>query len=88
MYQDANPFQYVRSIENIIMDTVLYYPHFKHTNEDTFHPDNREMLDSARVEKYTTWTPENGPDLSNVTPYNLSEPAEDRIDLVFSAAMW
>ena len=46
------------------------------------------MLDSARVAQFTTWTPENGPDLPFVTPYNLTEPPEDRIDLVFTAAMW
>ena len=27
MYHDANPFHYVKS-----MDNILYYPHFNHTN--------------------------------------------------------
>lgn len=83
MYHDANPFHYVSSI-----DSVLYYPHFNHTNQDLFNPEHREMLDSARVAKYTTWSPQTGPDLSFVTPYNLAEEPEDRIDLVFTAAMW
>ena len=64
MYHDANPFHYVKSLDN-----VLYYPHFRHTNPDLFNPDHREMLDSTRVAKYTTWTPENGPELPFVTPY-------------------
>ena len=83
MYHDANPFHYVKSLDN-----VLYYPHFNHTNQDLFNPDNRQMLDSARVAQFTTWSPENGPDLPFVTAYNLTEPPEDRIDLVFTAAMW
>ena len=69
MYHDANPFHYVRSIDN-----VLYYPHFNNINPDLFDPENREMLDAARVVKYTTWTPESGPDLNFVTPCNQSEP--------------
>ena len=36
MYHDANPFHYVKSLDN-----VLYYPHFNHTNQDLFNPDNR-----------------------------------------------
>lgn len=84
MYHDANPFHYVPALGQ-----VQYYPHFRHTNPDCFNPDHKEMLDSTRVAKYTTWNPETGPDLSFVTPYkHASSPLEDRVDLVFTAAMW
>jgi len=85
MYHDANPFQYVRAF-----DQILYYPHFRHVNQDLFVPALREMLDSHRVARHTTWTKEEGPDLGFVTP-NLDTNAlesENRIDLVFTAAMW
>lgn len=65
MYHDANPFHYVREL-----DQIVYYPHFRHTNPDLFVPDNKEKLDSHRVAKYTTWTAENGPDLPFVTEFN------------------
>jgi hypothetical protein len=64
MYHDANPFQYVRAL-----DQILYYPHFNHVNQDLFDPAHREMLDSQRVARHTTWTKETGPDLGFVTPY-------------------
>ena len=85
MYHDATPFHYVRA-----MDKVLYYPHFRHTNPDLFNPDNRELLDSTRVAKYTTWNSETGPNLNFLTPHQAqnAEAIEDRIDLVFTAAMW
>ena len=83
MYHDATPFHYISSL-----DKVMYYPHFRHTNSDLFEPAHREMLDSVRVARFTTWTPEKGPDLAFVTPYNLIKPWDDRIDLCFSAAMW
>ena len=84
MYHDANPFHYVPSLGQI-----MYYPHFRHQNQELFKPENRELLDSARVAKYSTWTPEKGPNLSFVTPYvEPDEPIEDKIDLVFTAAMW
>ena len=58
-----------------------------------FNPDNRDKLDSARIVKYTTWNPETGPELSFATPFTaeqmaVADDAEDRIDLVFTAAMW
>lgn len=49
------------------------------------------MLDADRVARHTTWTRENGPELSFVTPLeedSKSNLIEDRIDLVFTAAMW
>mmetsp|Transcript_36906 Transcript_36906/g.48500 ORF Transcript_36906/g.48500 Transcript_36906/m.48500 type:complete len:224 (+) Transcript_36906:560-1231(+) len=83
MYHDANPFQYVRAL-----DQVLYYPHFRNINPDCFVPENREKLDSHRMAKFTTWSPERGPDLAFVTPYNLAGEPEDRMDLCINAAMW
>lgn len=83
MYHDANPFQY-----DYEANDVLYYPNFSHTNPDCFEPANRDKLDAHRLAKVTTWTPESGPELNFVTPFSLTEPVEDRMDLLFSAAMW
>ena len=58
-----------------------------------FNPINKDKLDSARIVKYTTWNPQTGPVLSLATPFTAEQMAdnaeeEDRIDLVFTAAMW
>ena len=72
------------------LDTIQYYNHFHHINQALFNPENREKLDFHRLAKYTTWSYETGPDLEFVTPMNASDAAsiDDRIDLIFTAAMW
>ena len=66
---------------------MIYYPHFQNTNPDCFEPDNREKLDAHRMARFTAWTPERGPDLAFVTPFNIDEP-DDRMDLCINAEMW
>ena len=55
-------------------------------NPDCFDPAKSDKLDAIRVAKLNKWSPESvNSDL--VTPYNFEEP-EDRLDLLFPAAMW
>ena len=37
--------------------------------------------------RFTAWTPERGPDLAFVTPFNIAEP-DDRMDLCINSEMW
>ena len=86
MYHDANPFQYVRAL-----DQIQYYPHFGYCNPILFKPEHRELLDAERVAQHTTWTRDGGPELNFVTPpeeESKEKVVDDRIDLVFTAAMW
>ena len=83
MYQDANPFQYVAEL-----DQVVYYNHFRHSNPILFKPENREKLDAARICKLTTWTPKSGVELDWVTGDDLDTEPPDRIDLLFEAGLW
>ena len=83
LLQDLTPFKFEAG-----EDKVKYLGSFRHLNPDLFKPEHQDKLDSTRVARYTTWTPERGSELSQMTPFRQEGELRDSIDLVLSAAAW
>ena len=77
------PFKY-----DAVDDKVKYLGNFRHLNPDLFKTEHQDKLDSERVARYTTWTPNSEAELSNITPFREKIVPEERIDLVISAVAW
>ena len=81
--QGAHTYQYDEQT-----DDILYYPNFNKLNQSLFDPMNKGYIDSDRLCKLTTWTPNSKFKIDWATSCTLNTEPPDRIDLLFDSSPW
>ena len=70
---------------DIETDNVIYYPNLRQTSPAMIDSKHAEKLDSDRLCRLTTWTPQSDLKLDWVTPSEMETEPLNRIDFLFDA---
>ena len=70
------------------LDEIVYTGSLSHLNSDMFAWMMSDRMDIERVTDLTTWTPQNGPDITPITDEKPDRAPKDHIDALFTAIMW